>query len=44
MTDKFKKTILLDLDGVLNIYDGKYETNCIPPIKDWAYKKQNIPI
>ena len=34
----FKKTILFDLDGVLNTYDGKYDKNCIPPIKDGAYK------
>ena len=32
-----KKTILIDLDGVLNIYDGKYDENYIPPIKDGAY-------
>ena len=38
MTDKFKKTILFDLDGVLNTYDGKYDKNYIPPIKDGAYK------
>lgn len=38
MTDKFKKTILFDLDGVLNIYDGKYDKDYIPPIKDGAYK------
>ena len=35
---KFKKTILFDLDGVLNIYNGKYDKNRIPPIKDGAYK------
>ena len=33
----FKKTILIDLDGVLNIYDGKYDENIIPPIKEGAY-------
>ena len=38
MTNKFKKTILFDLDGVLNTYDGKYDKNNIPPIKDGAYK------
>lgn len=32
-----KKTILFDLDGVLNTYDGKYDENYIPPIKDGAY-------
>ena len=34
----FKKTILLDLDGVLNTYDGNYDKNYIPPIKNGAYK------
>ena len=38
MTDKFKKTLLIDLDGVLNNYDGKYDKNYIPPIKDGACK------
>ena len=33
-----KKTILFDLDGVLNTYDGEYDKNYIPPIKDSAYK------
>ena len=33
----FKKTILIDLDGVLNNYTGGYEENYIPPIKDGAY-------
>ena len=35
--EKIKKTILVDLDGVLNTYDGKYEASYIPPIKDGAY-------
>ena len=34
---KFKKTILFDLDGVLNTYDGNFDKNYIPPIKDGAY-------
>lgn len=38
MADEFKKTILFDLDGVLNTYEGKYDKNYIPPIKDGAYK------
>ena len=38
MTDKFKKTILFDLDGVLNTYDGNYNKNYIPPIKNGAYE------
>lgn len=33
----FKKTILIDLDGVLNKYDGKYDENYIPPIKEGAF-------
>ncbi len=32
-----KKTILVDLDGVLNTYDGKYDKDYIPPIKDGAF-------
>ena len=32
-----QKTILFDLDGVLNTYNGKYDKNYIPPIKDGAY-------
>lgn len=33
-----KKTILFDLDGVLNIYEGDYDIKYIPPIKEEAYK------
>ena len=33
-----KKTILLDLDGVLNTYTGNYDENFIPPIKDGAHE------
>lgn len=33
-----KKTILIDLDGVLNTYYGKYEETNIPAIKDGAYE------
>src|SRR5574344_766353 len=29
----FKKTILIDLDGVLNDYDGNFDKNKIPKIK-----------
>ena len=32
-----KKTILIDLDGVLNTYTGDYDENYIPPLKDGAY-------
>lgn len=32
----FKKTILIDLDGVLNTYDGNFDINFIPPIKTGA--------
>ncbi len=31
-----KKIILIDLDGVLNNYNGVYEDNYIPEIKDGA--------
>lgn len=31
-----KKTILIDLDGVLNTYNGKYIANYIPPIRSGA--------
>lgn len=34
----FKKTILIDLDGVLNKYDGNFDKNFIPPIKEGAYE------
>lgn len=37
MTDNFKKTILIDLDGVLNTYTGNYDKNYIPPINKGAY-------
>ena len=36
--NKFKKTILFDLDGVLNTYDGKYDENFIPNISLIASK------
>ena len=31
-----KKTILIDLDGVLNEYRGNYNPDCIPPMKSGA--------
>lgn len=31
-----KKTILVDLDGVLNEYNGNFDENIIPEIKDGA--------
>ena len=34
----YKKTILVDLDGVLNTYQGDYDEKYIPPIKNGAYK------
>ena len=34
----YKKTLLIDLDGVLNQYDGKFNENFIPPVKDGAYQ------
>ena len=36
MTKPFKKTILIDLDGVLNEYKGNFDKNYIPTIKDGA--------
>ena len=30
------KTVLIDLDGVLNIYDGNFDKDKIPPVKDGA--------
>ena len=32
----YKKTILIDLDGVLNQYTGGFDKDCIPPIKEGA--------
>lgn len=34
----FKKTILVDLDGVLNTYSGDFDENFIPPIRDGAFE------
>ncbi len=34
--EKYKPTILIDLDGVLNTYKGDYVENYIPPIKEGA--------
>jgi len=31
-----KKTVLIDLDGVLNVYNGNYDPNIIPSIKPGA--------
>ena len=38
MSNKFRKTILIDLDGVLNEYTGDFDKDYIPPIKDGAKK------
>ena len=32
-----KKTILVDLDGVLNTYTGNFDANFIPPIREGAF-------
>ena len=32
----YKKTILIDLDGVLNQYEGSYSENFIPPVREGA--------
>ncbi len=34
--DSLKKTILIDLDGVLNNYIGKFDKDFIPSIKEGA--------
>ena len=34
----FKKTILIDLDGVLNTYTGNFDKNYIPPLKAGAFE------
>ena len=36
MTGKHKKTILIDLDGVLNTYAGEFDEHFIPEIKTGA--------
>ena len=36
--NNLKKTILIDLDGVLNTYSGKYDEDYIPPIANGAYQ------
>lgn len=33
-----KKTLLIDLDGVLNTYIGNFDENFIPPVKEGAYE------
>ena len=33
-----KKTISIDLDGVLNTYNGHFEEDKIPPIRDGAFE------
>ena len=33
---KFKKTLLIDLDGVLNVYQGNFDIDKIPEIKEGA--------
>ena len=36
LANELRKTILIDLDGVLNTYNGKYDENYIPQIKSGA--------
>ena len=36
MNKSFKRTVLIDLDGVLNTYTGGFDENYIPPIKEGA--------
>jgi len=33
-----KKTILVDLDGVLNTYSGNFDKDSIPPIREGAFE------
>ena len=41
----YKKTILIDLDGVLNNYDGHFNEKIIPEIKHGAYEfLQNLSL
>lgn len=34
----YKKTILIDLDGVLNTYEGAFRPDFIPPLKVGAFE------
>lgn len=36
--NQHNKTILIDLDGVLNVYTGNYQADYIPPMKEEANK------
>lgn len=36
MEKSFKKTILIDLDGVINVYEGSFDADYIPQIKKGA--------
>lgn len=36
MNKTFKRTLLIDLDGVLNDYTGNFDKDYIPPIKNGA--------
>jgi hypothetical protein len=36
MNNKFRKKILIDFDGVLNDYDGNFNKNELPKIKEGA--------
>ena len=38
MNNKFKKTILVDLDGVLNTYKGDFNEHNIPSINEGAFE------
>ena len=38
MNETHKKTILIDLDGALNTYTGKFDKDLIPSIKRGAKK------
>ena len=38
MDKEYKKILLVDLDGVLNNYNGKFDPSYIPSIKLGAYE------
>ena len=37
-TNMYKKLILIDLDGVLNTYNGHFDENVISPMREGAYE------
>ena len=37
-TNMYKKLILIDLDGVLNTYNGNFDAEVISPMREGAYE------